>query len=318
MKKRYDCVVCGSCVVDLLVRPVTLDQPIGRDRLVRVDPIEISPGGIVSNAGTAMARLGMNIATFTYVGDDDWGPMLKRRYEREGIDTTHLMTYPGGNTSATAVLIDEAGDHTFAHCVGATRLLDRKVFMDHMDVFAASRMMLIGYYPLFTNLMDDLPDVFAAIRETGCLTAMDSAGDGGDLQPLDRLLPHLDVYFPSYQEAEHQTGERDPRRIITRFREAGASGLVGVKLGAEGAIVSQSPGAFVEIDAVTPPGEVVDTTGAGDSFYGGLLTGLARGLSVEQAGQLAAATGACCVTGMGATAGLLGYNDTCKLAGINA
>ena len=59
MNKTIDCVVCGSCVVDILVRPVPLETAIGGGRLVAVDPIEVTTGGIVSNAGIAMSRLCM-------------------------------------------------------------------------------------------------------------------------------------------------------------------------------------------------------------------------------------------------------------------
>ena len=83
-------------------------------------------------------------------------------------------------------------------------------------------MMLIGYYSLMPNLDPDLPETLAAIRQTGCRTAMDTAGDGGTMRPLDRILPHLDVYVPSHDEATHQTGETDPRKIIDVYRRCGA------------------------------------------------------------------------------------------------
>ena len=91
---------------------------------------------------------------------------------------------------------------------------------------------------------------------------------------------------------------------------------MGVKLGSEGALLSPRAGEYVEIPQVVPPGPVVDTTGAGDCFYAGLLTGLLKGMSVERAGRLAAAAGACCVTGLGATAGLRDYQETARLAGL--
>ena len=153
--------------------------------------------------------------------------------------------------------------------------MDRRLFLDHLDLFARSRMTLIGYYSLMPNLEGDLPEILAAIRETGCKTALDCAGSGGSMQPLDRILPHLDVYVPSLNEASHQTGLNDPRAILDLYRGCGAAGLVGVKLGSKGVLLSPAAGEYVEIPAVAPPGPIVDTTGAGDCFYAGLLDGAA-------------------------------------------
>jgi fructokinase len=136
------------------------------------------------------------------------------------------------------------------------------------------------------------------------------------MQPLDRLLPHLDVYVPSMNEGSHQTGLEDPRTILKLYRDCGAPGLIGVKLGSKGALLSPAAGEFIEIPAVPPPGAIVDTTGAGDCFYAGLLTGLLRGMDVARAGRLGAAAGACCVTALGATAGIRDFAATTALAGI--
>ncbi|HEX4414820.1 MAG TPA: carbohydrate kinase family protein [Lacipirellulaceae bacterium] len=318
MNKTLDCVVVGSCVVDVLARPVPLTSAIGGGRLIESEPLVLTTGGIVSNSGIAMARLGMRVAAFTYVGNDEWANVIRHRYAAEGVDTSALITHPTGATSTTAVLIDPSGERTFVHCVGAPRMLDKQALVGQMELFAKSRAMLIGYYPLMTRLQNDLPDVFAAIRELGCLTALDAAADGGTMDPLARILPHVDVYIPSESEAQHQTGLEDPRAIIAAYRDAGARNWVGVKLGSKGALLSPSPGEFVDIAAVKAPGEVIDTTGAGDCFLGGLLAGILRGLPPAEAGRLGAAAGACCVTGLGATTAVRGYHDTCQLAGINS
>ena len=263
-----------------------------------------------------MARLGMKVAAFSYVGADDWGTLIRSRYEQAGVDTTSLLTHATEATSSTAVLIDPTGERSFAHCVGAPKQLDRQIFLDHLALFARSRMVLIGYYSLMPKLESELETVLTQIRQSGCRTALDAAGDGGDMHPLDRLLPQLDVYVPSHAEATHQTGESDPQRIIGVYRRFGATGLLGVKLGAEGALLSPRQDEFVEVPSIAPPGSVVDTTGAGDCFYAGLLTGLLRGMSAKEAGQLAAAAGACCVTGFGASAGLRDFAATARLAGL--
>ena len=144
MTKNIDAVLCGSCVVDMLVRPVSLDVPITGGRLFQVEPIEVTTGGIVSNAGIAMARLGMKVAAFSYVGRDDWGALIRGRYEQDGIDTGKLLNHETDATSTTAVLIDPSGERSFAHCVGAPRNLSRDTFLQHLDLFARSRTTLIG------------------------------------------------------------------------------------------------------------------------------------------------------------------------------
>lgn len=317
MEKRFDCVVVGSCVVDVLARPVSLSQPIGAGRLIESEPLLLTTGGIVSNSGIALARLGMRVAAFTYVGNDEWADVIRHRYAAEGVDTAALVTHPDAATSTTAVLIDPSGERTFVHCVGAPRLLDKQTILSRLDLFAQSRAMLLGYYPLMTRLQPDLPEVLATIRETGCLTAMDSAGDGGRMDPLGRILPHLDFYVPNKGEAANQTGRSEPRAMIQAFRDAGAPGWLGIKLGAEGALLSPRPGEFIDISVVKAPGKVIDTTGAGDSFFGGLLTGVLRGLPPADAGRLAAATGICCVTGLGGSTAIRGYDETARLAGIS-
>ena len=317
MDKTIDCVVCGSCTVDILVRPFSLSEPIGYDKLHTTGPIEATTGGIVSNSGIGLARLGARAAAFSCVGDDEWSWIIRRKYQSEGIDTSRLRQLSDSRSSVTVVFVDEDAERSFAHSQGAPNKMNARMYLDNLDFFATSRFMLIGYYSLMPQLENDLPEILAAVRETGCRTAMDTAGDGGAMQPLDRILPHLDVYVPSYVEAKGQTGMTDPRDIVAAYRAHGATGLLGVKLGSRGALLSPAAGQFVDVPAVCPPAPVVDTTGAGDAFYAGLIVGLLRGLATEEAGRLAAAAGACCITRLGASSGLRDYRATADLAGIS-
>ena len=104
--------------------------------------------------------------------------------------------------------------------------------------------------------------------------------------------------------------------MIGTYRDAGATGWLGIKLGSKGALLSPRPGEFVQVATVQPPAAIIDTTGAGDCFFGGVLAGVLRGLSPADAGRLGAAAGACCVTGLGATTAICGYDETARLAGI--
>jgi sugar/nucleoside kinase (ribokinase family) len=187
---------------------------------------------------------------------------------------------------------------------------------DRADLWRQSRLLLLGYYSLLPELGPRLPETLAEIRRSGCRVAFDDAGAGGALAPLEAILPHVDFYIPSLGEAERQTGLADPREIIAVYRRSGAAGLVGVKLGSRGVLLSPRDGEFIDVGVCRPPGDVLDTTGAGDCFYAGLLAGILRGLSIEEAGRLGAATAACCVTALGGYAGARDYDFTARLAGI--
>ena len=75
--------------------------------------------------------------------------------------------------------------------------------------------------------------------------------------------------------------------------------------GAEGGIVEETGGGVSRWTAPPLPGPLVDTYGAGDPFAGGLTFGLARGLPIGEAVELAAQCGAACVTGRGPYEGQL-------------
>lgn len=304
MDREFDCVICGETCIDLTVRPIDRGQPLKRLGTLRVEPIQAGTGGIVPNSGTAMARMGMHCAAFGCVGDDHWATFLTERLAAAGLDTQLLLPLRARATSATAVLVDHNGEHTFAFHPGASAGCDASVIQQHISVFARSRYALFGYYGLMPHLESELAGIMQQVQSLGCRTALDSAAGGGTLSPLDQILPWLDVYVPSFDEAKSQTGCDDPEKMIRTFREYAPKALLGVKLGAGGALLSSSEDHWIRVAAVKPPGNIVDTTGAGDCFYAGLICGLVRGMTVEDAGKLGAAAGACSVTMEGATAGL--------------
>lgn len=265
-----------------------------------------------------MARLGLKTAALGCIGDDAFGEVLAKLLESESIEAGHLLRHPSLPTSATAVLVGQDGEHTFAHHAGASRTLTRQAVLDNLALFERSQFALFGYYGLMPELEAELSEVLPQIRETGCRTAMDAAGGGGTMQPLDRILPHLDIYVPSYEEGVAQTGLRDPQQIVDAYRQHAPECLLGVKLGDKGALFSPAAGDWIRIEPVAPPGRVVDTTGAGDCFYAGLITGLAREMNVDHAARLGAAAGASSITAIGAVAGIRDFDATRRLAGLEA
>lgn len=311
-----DCVVCGETCLDIVARPLPLDRPLAEHSLISIESPAAVTGGIVPNAGIVLAKLGRRVAALGLVGDDEWGRIIVGRLAAAGIDTRSVTRLSTIGSSVTVVLTGADGEHTFAFYPGASQRIDKSYCLDRLDVFAQAKFALFGYYNLLPNLEGDLPEVLAAIRATGCRTALDATNGGGNFTPLDRILPHLDVYVPSYSEARGQTGCDDPVAILRAYRRCGADALLGIKLGERGAVLSPRDEEYCWIKAVAPPGPVVDTTGAGDAFYAGLIAGLLAGFDVHAAGSLGAAAGACCVTGLGGAAGIRDFAHARELAGV--
>ena len=299
-----------------MVRPFKLGAPVVGGRLYEVQPLQLETGGIVSNSGATLARIGLQTQAFSFVGDDEFGGIIRDRYRELGIGDAGLFVHPTEATSASAVLVDPTGERSFAHCVGAPREIDKSWFEQHFDFLKKSRAVILGYFSLLPRLEPDLPEVLRMLRAAGCLTVLETAGSGGSLAALAPALCELDIYLPSQDEARNQTGVDDLGAMIECYRSHGARGTVGIKLGRQGAVVSPVPGELLAIDCVEAPGPVIDTTGAGDAFLAGYVAGILKGLAPHEAGRLAAAAGACCVTGLGASAGLRDFEGTARLAGL--
>ena len=299
METQTDCLLVGTAVADVLIRPVPLTQPVGGGRLLHAEPLAVTTGGLVCNTGVGMRRLGMRVAAASLVGDDLWAATIRDSLAREGIDTAGLETRPSIATSSTAVLIDPSGERSFVHHVGGCAAIDLGFIRDRLDLFTACRFALIGYIGLLPGLEADLAEAVRLIAETGCRVAIETAGDGGRLDQVAPALPHVDLYVPSLDEARNQTGRDDPRAIIDHYRSLGATGLVGVKLGTAGTLLSPAAAEWLEVPCITAPGPVVDTTGAGDCYIGSFAAKRALGADVAQAMRWAAAASAIQVTRIG-------------------
>lgn len=310
--------MCGLTTLDIVTRSIDLNQPVGPGCLHAIERVDAYPGGLVSNSGLAFVKLGIRTCAVSRVGDDLWGQAVRDSLAAGGLDVSGIAVSTAGQTATTIVLLDPSGERSFLFASGVGDALTSADILQQASALPRGSWVLFGYYSLFANVDRSLPELFQTLKRMGLRTALDCAGSGISDTPIDRLLPYLDCYVPSRAEAQHQTNKTEPREILQDFRQRGATGILGLKLGSHGALLSPSSGEFVEVSACAPPGPVIDTTGAGDAFYAGFLAGLVRGLNISDAGRLAAATGAYCVTGIGASAGLQDWPTTCRLAGIVA
>ena len=306
---NLDAAIFGLIVADIIAAPFDLRNPPPPGGLAITDSITLTTGGNVCNAGIAMAKLGMRVAAAGMVGKDVLGSAVRERLELEGVDTSSILESDAAQTSATVVAVEPGGERVFFHTPGATPLLDKDVFRKCIPLFQWSSFVQVGYFGLLPGLTADLPELLAELRSQAPRTriALDTVNPPGDAKLLWPILPHLSLFAPSRTEAKALTGETEPAKMVAAFRQHMKTGLIGIKLDEEGCYLDDG-----QRSARIPAAriKVVDTTGAGDTWFGAVMTALIKGMPLEPAGKFANRAAADCCTALGASAGVRSFEDT--------
>lgn len=295
---------CGNTVFDTLVRPV---EELRWNASAWVDSIESSPGGNGANTSTAIAKLGVPVRLLSAVGTDKFAERVLEYLGRAGVERSFIRAIPGA-TSTTVVLIRGNGERMFLHHPGVIA----EAFEQPPD-FSAGIAGGCRYFHLanafaLPRLRAHAGETMRRARAAGLTTAMDTGWDsrGRWLQDLAPALPYTDLLFVNEKEALELSGCRSFEQAAERLRELGAS-VVALKRGEHGCAVFDAGG---RLDVPAYEVAAVDSTGAGDCFAGAFLAALARGLSHAEAARVANAAGALSVRRIGATAGLLSWDET--------
>ena len=305
-----DIACVGILCADVLAKPVeTLP---GKGLLTMVDRLQLDIGGCAANAAIDLARLGVSASLFGRIGRDDFGTYLTDRLGKEGVDTRNLSVDPDVPTSASIVAVDAKGERSILHCPGANAVF-RYENVDVEAVLQAKILFVSGTFLMRDFDGEGAERLLREARRAGVLCCCDTAWDstGRWLETIAGMLPELDWFLPSQEEAVKLSGRTDPAEMADFFHDKGARNVV-VKLGDKGCYVRLENGDGFHVAALTGI-PVVDTSGAGDAFCAGFLAGLLRGLAPRQCALLANAAGACCVMEMGTTAGIRSIQETMRL-----
>jgi ribokinase len=282
-------VILGIFVADLAFRTPRLPQ---WGETVLGSGFLLGPGGKGSNQSVAAARLGARVAFISKVGDDRFGEMARHLYRDEGIDARFVQTSPTDATGAAAIILDQArGENAIIVVPGACDELT----LAEIDSAEAE---IAGAAIFLTQLETKMALVergLALARRHGVPTILNPAPA---LDLPDHLLGMVDYLTPNESEAARLTGRpvesiEDAERAADALLARGARTVI-VTLGAQGALVKNA-----SLRAHTPAfdaGPVVETTGAGDAFNGGLAVALAEGKD-----PVAATRFGCAVAGLSVT-----------------
>jgi ribokinase len=286
MKGRI--VILGVFVADASFRA---DRPPRMGETLLGREFRLGPGGKGSNQAVAAARAGGEVHFITRLGCDPFAEMALQTWQEAGVHPA-VSRHEDSFTGAASIFIEEAtGDNAIIICPGAAATIGPEDLEARADLMRTAAVFM-------TQLEQPMAAALRGLemaRKAGAATILNPA-PAADLP--EGMLALCDFVTPNESEAEGLTGIAvDGPQGATRAAEAllarGAGAAV-ITLGEQGALFHDGT-APVHVPAFRA-GAVVETTGAGDAFNGGMAAALARGLAPLEAVRFGCATAAISVT----------------------
>lgn len=303
----HDVSSIGLYILDILGRPIELIPPGGRAQYI--DEISLTVAGTGGGTAVACAILGLRTRAVTAVGDNSAGAFMLASMARHGIDLALVQRLPGVATSATILPIRPNGERPAWHVPGAAAVFT--VAPEDQDAALDAAIVHVGGTGLLRTF-DGEPArrVLARAKELGRTTTFDLIQATGEtLGLVEPLLPYVDYFLPSIEEASAMSGLSAPDEVARFFLDRGV-GVCALTMGAEGSLVATADGDRLRVPAFEVA--VVDTSGCGDSYTAGFIAGLHRGWDLERCARLATATSALVATGLGSNACLESFDATAR------
>ncbi len=283
--------VAGEINADLVFRGVSPFPALGKEVLVSESQLVLGSASAICASG--LARLGNRVVFAGKVGDDLFGRFCLDDMSRSGIDLEHVLVDKAASTGIT-VSISSGRDRALVTCLGAIAELAAEDVPD-AAFDGASHLHVAGFF-LQTRLRSGLPGLFRRARRRGLTTSLDCGHDpkGEWDSGLQEALEGADLFFPNEEEIRAISGRDNLDAALRSFERV----RVVAKLGAAGAATLEG-GAILTVPA--PAVEVVDTTGAGDSFDAGFLHAWLRKHPIGECLRYGVAAGSLSTRGLGGT-----------------
>jgi sugar/nucleoside kinase (ribokinase family) len=291
--RRWDLLVLGELNADVVVTGDDVEPVFGQvERIADAATLTIGASGAILACGAA--RLGLRVGYVGVTGDDPVGRFMLDALTARGVDVRHCRVHPTLPTGLS-VILSRPGDRAIITALGT---IDALVAADvPREALASARHVHVASLYLQHGLRPDVASLLAAARGGGATTSVDTNWDPTDRwDGLDAALAETDVFMPNAEEACRIARVDDVVAALDYLAER--VGIVAVKLGAEGAIARRRD---ERARAAPPAADVIDTTGAGDTFGAGLLAGLLGGRPLSDALRLAVACGTLSTRAAGGT-----------------
>jgi ribokinase len=255
-------------------------------------------GGKGANQAVACARLGADVAFLCRVGDDPASTMIRAAMTVEGIAEDLILPTPETPSGTAIVILTPDGQNRIILIGGANAAISPADVAAHEAAFAGAALMVC-------QMEIPLDTAAAGIAMAGAHGVKVVLNPAPAVKLPREILGQVDYLIPNESEAAILTGidvhdVPSATAAALWLRGQGARNVI-VTLGGAGILIADEAGCR-HMPAL--PANVVDTTGAGDSFTGGFVTGLGEGLGIDEAAMLGLRVARICVSRNGAQASL--------------
>ena len=312
--KSYDIVCAGVACLDIVVSGNVTPGVFNVDSTA-VQQILLQPGGDALNESITAASLGMRTALVSCLGNDWKGDTLHGILKERKIEAGYVERMEGSSTVSSIVLVSDSGQRNF--------LFDRGCGSTYrpgshaLEAVRKSRLLSIASFFVLPRFDEEgAALLLEEARKNGVITVADVSCDtmGRGLAVLKPILPLLDYFMPSLEEAREMSGKTELEDIYQVLAGKGVTNLV-VKLGAEGCFIRTRDKSFIVPTFKDMP--VVDTTGCGDNFVASFCYGLLQDYSLEDCALFANAAASINAGFMGGSGHLKSSEDVYEFLRLN-
>ena len=286
-------VVIGSSNTDMVIKASHLPQP---GETILGGTFFMNAGGKGANQAVAAARLGGSVLFIAKTGYDIFGKQALELFEKEGINTSHILRDRHEPSGVALITVDDNGENCIVVAPGANATLNPENMNSVREKIENASLILMQ----LETPVETVEYVAGLALSKGVKFILNPAPAA---KLSDELLEKISIITPNQKEAEMLTGlrvsdESSAKRAAIFLNKKGI-GTVIITMGASGAFVLHENG-YKMIDGHKV--KVADTTAAGDVFNGALVVALSEGKKVEDAVTFACKAAAISVTRLGAQA----------------
>lgn len=316
----FDVITIGSATRDVFLRssawevredaesPTGLEQCLPLGAKVPVDEIHLTTGGGATNAAATFARLGkLRTACVCRIGRDRDGEEIVHELQRDRVATILVQRDPNVHTSHSTILLSGSGERTILTYRGVSaRISSRAIPWARLRSRWFYVTSLAGNLALFKKILRHAERIGARVAWNPGNAELEHGRDA-----LAPLLARTAVFNVNREEAVQLTGvpSNDISGVLRSLSSPHPSLLTSHPFrvvlltdGANGAYATDGTSIWHIASRNIP---TVNTTGAGDAFGSGFVTGLIRDMDIPAAFRLAMANAEGVITHMGAKTGIL-------------